>query len=98
VFSARMLEQATDESLPCRFLAGDWQPDHDTSAHVRKMCLPEVKDLCVQIVLWAPAADVLQWGHISLDGTQRHADASKSHAVSSQRRLALEPPVARRGR
>jgi transposase len=93
VFSSRMIEKATHESLPLRFLAGDLPPDHDTIAHVRTMCLPEVKALCVQILLLAPAADVLKVGHISLDGTKLHADASKSHAVSYQRLLALEHPL-----
>jgi transposase len=92
VFSARMIEQATHASLPCRFLAGALPPDHDTIAPVRQMFLPEVKDLLVQILLLAPAADVLKLGHISLDGTTLHADASNSHAVSDQRLLALEHP------
>ena len=65
-----MIEKATHESLPLRFLAGDLHPDHDTIAHVRQMFLPEVKDLCVQILLLAQAADVLKLGHISLDGTR----------------------------
>jgi len=90
VFSARMIEKATYESLPFRFLAGDLPPDHDTIAHFRKMFLPEVKDLFVQILLLAQAADVLKLGNISLDGTKLHADASKSHAVSYQRLLELE--------
>jgi transposase len=90
VFSSRMIEKATHESLPFRFLAGDLHPDHDTIAHFRKMFLPEVKDLFVQILLLAQAADVLKLGNISLDGTKLHADASKSHAVSYQRLLELE--------
>ena len=90
VFSVRMIEKATYESLPFRFLAGDLHPDHDTIAHFRKMFLPEVKDLFVQILLLAQAADVLKLGNISLDGTKLHADASKSHAVSDQRLLELE--------
>ena len=90
VFSSRMIEKATHESLPFRCLAGDLHPDHDTIAHVRKMFLPEVKDLLVQILLLAQAADVLKLGNISLDGTKLHADASKSHAVSDQRLLVLE--------
>jgi transposase len=90
VFSVRMLEKATYESLPFRFLSGDLHPDHDTIAHFRKMFLPEVKDLFVQILLLAQAADVLKLGNISLDGTKLHADASKSHAVSYQRLLELE--------
>ena len=66
VFSARMIEKATPESLPFRVLAGDLPPDHDTIAHFRKMFLPEVKDLFVQILWLAQAADVLKLGNISL--------------------------------
>lgn len=87
-----MIEQATYESLPWRFLAGDLPPDHDPIAPLRQRFLPEVQDLWVPIWWWAPAADVLQWGHISLDGTTLHADASTSHAVREPRRLALAHP------
>ena len=89
VFSARRIEKATYESLPFRVLAGDRHPDHDTIAHFRKTFLPERKDLFVQVLLLAQAAGVLKWGNISLDGTTIHADASKSHAVSSKRLLEL---------
>lgn len=37
VFSARKLEQATYESLPFRFVAGNLHPDHDTIAHFRNV-------------------------------------------------------------
>lgn len=90
VFSSRKLEKATYESLPCRFIAGDLHPDHDTLAHFRKTFLPELKDLFVQILLLAQAAGVLKLGNLSLDGTKIHADASKSQAVSYKRLLELE--------
>jgi len=48
VFSSRMIEKATHESLPFRFLAGDWHPDHDTIAPFRTLFLPAVKDLFVR--------------------------------------------------
>lgn len=90
VFSSRLIEQATYESLPFRFLAGDLHPDHDTIANFRKTFLPELKDLFVQVLLLAQAAGVLKLGNISLDGTKIHADASKSQAVSYKRLLELE--------
>src|SRR3972149_1679150 len=90
VFSSRLIERATYESLPFRFLAGDLHPDHDTLANFRKTFLPELKDLFVQVLLLAQAAGVLKLGNISLDGTKIHADASKSQAVSYQRLLELE--------
>jgi transposase len=90
VCSSRRIETATHASLPLRFLAGDLPPDHDTRAHFRTMVLPEGNDRFVPILLVAQAADVLQWGHIRLDGTKLHADAAQRHAVSSQRLLELE--------
>jgi transposase len=90
VFSARKLEQATYESLPFRFIAGDLHPDHDTIAHFRKTFLPELKELFVQILLLAQVAGVLKVGNLSLDGTKIHADASKSKAISYKRLLELE--------
>ena len=90
VFSTRKLEKATYESLPFRFVAGDLHPDHDTLATFRKTFLPELKELFVQVLVLAQAAGVLQLGHLSLDGTKIHADASKSKAVSYQRLLELD--------
>jgi transposase len=90
VFSSRKLERATFESIPFRFVAGGWHPDHDTIAHFRKTFLAEIHELFVQILLLAQAAQVLQLGNISIDGSKMHADASKSHAVSYKHVLALE--------
>ncbi|OQA18912.1 MAG: hypothetical protein BWY63_01886 [Chloroflexi bacterium ADurb.Bin360] len=33
VFSARQIERATYESIPFRYIAGGWHPDHDTLAN-----------------------------------------------------------------
>jgi hypothetical protein len=44
----------------------------------------------VQVLLLAQAAGVLKLGHLSLDGSKIHADASKSQAVSYKRLLELE--------
>ena len=90
VFSSRKLERATYETVPFRFLAGNFHPDHDTLAQFRKTFLPELQDLFVQLLLLAQAAGVLQVGNVSLDGTKLHADASKSRAVSHKRLLELE--------
>lgn len=90
VFSSRKLERATYESIPFRFVAGGWHPDHDTIAHFRKTFLTEIQELFVQILLLAQAAHVLQLGNISIDGSKIHADASKSHAVSYKHLMDLE--------
>ncbi len=90
VFSARQIERATYESIPFRYIAGGWHPDHDTLANFRKTFLPQIMDLFVQVLLVAKEAGVLQLGRLSLDGSKVHADASKSKAVSYKRLLELE--------
>ena len=90
VFSSRKIEKATYESIPFRFIAGGWHPDHDTIANFRKTFLPEIAELFVQVLLIAKEAGVLKLGNISLDGSKIHADASKSKAISYKRLLKLE--------
>lgn len=90
VFSSRKIEKATYESIPFRFIAGGLHPDHDTLGSFRQTFLPEMAKLFVQVLLVAQEMGVLKLGHISLDGSKIHADASKSKAVSYKRLLALE--------
>src|SRR5450759_4308636 len=95
VFSSRKIEKATYESLPFRFIAGNWHPDHDTLANFRKTFLAEIQELFVQILLLAQAAQVLKLGNLSIDGSKIHADASKSQAVSYKRLIELEVQLRR---
>jgi transposase len=90
VFSSRKIEGATYDSIPFRFIAGGWHPDHDTIANFRKTFLPEIAALFVQVLLIAKEAGVLKLGNISLDGSKIHADASKSKAISYKRLVKLE--------
>jgi transposase len=90
VFSSRKIEKATYESIPFRFLAGGWHPDHDTIANFRRTFLAEIADLFAQMLVVAHELGVLKLGNISVDGSKIHADASKSHAVSYGRLLQLE--------
>jgi hypothetical protein len=88
--SARTSARATDESMPVHCLAGGLHPAHATMAHVRKTFLPERKDLLVRLLLSAQAMGGLTLGHLRLDGTTIHAEASKSRASRSQRLRALD--------
>jgi len=90
VFSSRKIERGTYESIPFRFVAGGLHPDHDTIAYFRKTFLSQIAELFVQVLLLAREAGVLKLGHISLDGSKLHADASKSKAVSYKRLRQLE--------
>ena len=90
VFSSRKIEKATYESIPFRFIAGGWHPDHDTIANFRKIFLAEISELFAQVLVVAHELGLLKLGNISLDGSKIHADASKSHAVSYGRLLQVE--------
>jgi transposase len=81
VFRARKLARAPDASAPCRCLAGNQHPDHETLATCRTTVLAERQDRFVQALLLATAVGVPTLGAISRDGRKRHADASKSKAV-----------------
>ena len=90
VFSSRKIEMATYEVIPFRFIAGGLHPDHSTIAWFRKQFLADIKVVFAQVLLIAHEMDYLRLGHISLDGSKVHADASKSKAVSYGRLLKLE--------
>jgi transposase len=92
-FSSRQMARATEESRPCHCLAGGLQPAHDTLAHCRQPFLPARQALLGRILLSAQEVGGLTLGHLSLDGTNIHADASKSRAISDQRRLAGDSPL-----
>ena len=89
-FSARKIDQAPDESIPFRFMAGGLPPAHETMANFRHTLRPERQDLVGHILLYAQEVGVRHVGHSRLDGTNIHADASQSKAVSDQRLLELE--------
>ena len=91
VFSSRQIAKKSKETIPFRFIAGGYEPDHSTIADFRKDNLAEIKELFVQILVVAIELDVLEVGNISLDGTKIQADASKSKAISYKRLLELEP-------
>ena len=82
VFSSRKLEQATYDSVACRFITGDTPPDHDTIATFRKRFLPELEGLFVQMLVVAKEMGLFKLGKVSLDGTKIKANASKHKALS----------------
>jgi len=88
--SARKIERATYESMPCHVLAGGLHPDHDTLATFRTTFLQDLKDLVVHILLYAQELGGLTLGNLRLDGTHIHAAASKGRAISDKRRLARD--------
>ena len=64
-FSSRKLEQASYDSVACRYITGDTHPDHDTIATFRKRFLPELEGLFVQMLVVAKVMGVFKLGKVS---------------------------------
>ena len=82
VFSSRAIERATYDSVAFRYVAANTHPDHDTINVFRQRFLKQIGPLFVQVLLIARELGVLKLGHIALDGTKVHANASKHSALS----------------
>ena len=82
VFSSRKLERATYDSVAFRYLAAGTHPDHDTLATFRRRFLGEFSELFVQVLELAREMKLLKLGHVCLDGTKVHANASRHSALS----------------
>jgi transposase len=80
--SSRKIEKNTYESVPFRVLTADQHPDHDTISEFRKRHLKALVNLYVQVLLLCRKAGLVKLGHVSLDGTKVHANASKHKAMS----------------
>ena len=77
--SSRQLERATFEEVPFRYLAADQHPDHDTIAVFRKENLDVITSLFAQILKLCKQAGLVKLGHVAIDGTKIHANASRDH-------------------
>ena len=81
-FSRRRIEQASYASLAFRYSAANTHPDHDTLCTFRQRFLPEIEALFVQVLSIARQMKWLKLGTVALEGTQRHANASRHSALS----------------
>jgi len=82
VFSSRKIEAATYDSIAFRYLAANQHPDHDTIANFRRVFLPQLTGIFVQILNIAREMGVEKVGTVSLDGSKIQANASKHKALS----------------
>jgi transposase len=77
VFSSRKIERRTYEDVAFRYLAGGQHPEFSTICAFRRAHLRAIEGLFVQIVRLCGRAGLARLGHVSLDGTKVHANASK---------------------
>jgi pSer/pThr/pTyr-binding forkhead associated (FHA) protein len=90
LFNSQKIEQATCESLPFRYVAGGLCPDQRTIADFRQRFLPEIRELFVQILVFARTAGVLQLGEIDLNRPGVFEDTSEGRVASYERLLTLK--------
>ncbi|APD49144.1 MULTISPECIES: IS1182 family transposase [unclassified Synechococcus] len=88
--SSRKIERACYEDLAFRGLTGNQQPDHSCISEFRRRNLDSIKGLSIQILRLCQKAGLVSLGHMALDGTKVHANASKHKAMSHERMLRAE--------
>lgn len=90
VRSSRRLERATYEDVAFRVLTGETHPDHSSIAEFRKVHLPELSALFLDVLLLCERAGIVKLGRVALDGTKVKANASKHKAMSHARMVLRE--------
>jgi hypothetical protein len=77
VTSSRRLEQRIREELAFRYLAGGQTPDHWTLNDFRSRHRRALNDLFLQVVEVARGLGMGRLGHVAIDSTRVHANASR---------------------
>jgi len=77
VTSCRRLEQRVREDLAFRYLAGGQKPDHWTLNDFRSRHRRAINDLFLQVVEVARGLGMGRLGHVAIDSTRLHANASR---------------------
>ena len=85
IYSSRRIQQACEERVTFRVIAGHDIPNFRTISDFRKLHLKELESLFVQVLRLCQEAGLVKLGHVSLDGTKIKANASRHKAMSYQR-------------
>jgi transposase len=90
IYSSRRIARACEERVDFMAVTGLQKPDFRTVNRFRGRHLGALQGLFVQIVRLCGKAGLVKLGHVSLDGTKVHANASKHAAMSYKRMLETE--------
>ena len=99
VTSSRRLEQRMKEDLAFRYLAGGQTPDHWTLNDFRTRHRRALNDLFLQVVEVARGLGMGRLGHVAIDSTRVHANASRRRTETKKelrQRLAATRRMIRR--
>jgi transposase len=98
VYSSRRIAAACRHDIGFMVVTARQTPDFRTIAAFRKRHLDALAALFTQVLVLAAEAGLVQLGHVALDGTKLHANASRHKAMSygrmAERASALEAAVA----
>jgi transposase len=83
--SSRKIEKRTYEDVAFRVIAGNTHPDHSRISEFRRIHLPALSGLFVQVLKLCQKMGMVKLGHVALDGTKMKANASKHKAMSYER-------------
>lgn len=94
VYSSRRIAQACGQRVDFMAVTGRQQPDFRTIAAFRKRHLKALGALFGQVLGLCKRAGLVKLGHVALDGTKIHANASRHKAMSYGRMKQREPEIA----
>ena len=94
VYSSRKLAQACEERLDFMAVTAMNKPDFRTIAAFRRRHLEALAGLFLQALKLCQAAELVQLGHVALDGTKIQANASVRKAMSYGRMRVAEKKLA----
>jgi transposase len=94
VYSSRRIALGCEERVDFMAVTALNQPDFRTISDFRKRHLKALSGLFVQVLKLCLKAGLVKLGHVSLDGTQVKANASKHKAMSYARMKEQEPLLA----
>ena len=85
VRSSRKLAQKCEDEVAFRYLTGNRFPKFRAIANFRNRHLAAFQKLFIDILTICYQSDIVEVGHVSLDGTKIKANASKHKAMSYER-------------
>ena len=94
VYSSRRMAAACEQRVDFMAITALQQPDFRTISDFRKRHLPALGALFGQVLVLCEQAGLVKLGHVALDGTKLHANASKHKAMSYGRMKQREAELA----
>ena len=94
VYSSRRIARACEERVDFMAVTGRQTPDFRTISDFRKRHLKALGALFGQVLSLCEEAGLVKLGHVALDGTKLHANASKHKAMSYGRMKQKAPELA----